>query len=317
MKIISVFDTSISEYNLGNQIIMDSVEYELNDIFNNRFQYNIPYQQVTKSLKKCFDQSDYVFFGGTNSLSSFMNKYRQWDINLRKTAYVKDVIMLGIGWWQYQDDPNYYTKLILNRALNKEYYHSARDSYTEEKLKKLGFKVINTGCPTTWRLTKDKLKAIDKSMKKEEVVITFTDYNKDFNSDKMLFDICKENYKKIYIWPQGVGDFDYIKKLDTDGVAIIIDSNLKAYDEILINKDVDYIGTRLHAGMRALQKGVRAFFVAVDNRTIEIGKDIGIPYVERKNIKELKEKIYSPYNSNFNINYEGIEMWKNQFKLKS
>lgn len=314
MKIISIFDTTISEYNLGNQIIMDSVQRELDEIFGNKFQYNIPYQQVNKNIKKCFRQSDYVFFGGTNSLSSFMNKYKQWDINLFKTSYVKDVIMMGIGWWQYQDDPNYYTKLVLNRALNHEIYHSARDSYTEKKLRKLGFKVINTGCPTTWCLTKDKLKKLDGLTKKNSVVITFTDYNKDLKYDKELFDICKKNYNNIYIWPQGVGDLEYIKQIDDEGISTIIHSNLKAFDTILQNEKVDYIGTRLHAGMRALQNDVRAFFIAIDNRTIEIGKDIGIPYVKRENISDIEVLINSKYNSNFNIDYDAIEAWKNQFK---
>lgn len=315
MNVISVFDTTISEYNLGNQIIMDSVQRELDDIFGNKFQYNIPYQQVNRNIRKCFKQSDYVFFGGTNSLSSFMNKYKQWDINLFKTLYVKDVIMLGIGWWQYQDDPNYYTKLILNRALSKHYYHSARDSYTADKLKRLGFKVLNTGCPTTWGLTRKKLENLNGKNKQESVVITFTDYNKDFENDKKLLNICKENYKNIFAWPQGIGDLEYIKMIDKEGVVKIIDSNLKAYDEILINKNVDYIGTRLHAGIRALQYNVRAFFVAIDNRTIEIGKDIGIPYVKRENVLDLYKFINSQYNSNFNINYDAIEKWKNQFKI--
>lgn len=314
MKIISVFDTTISEYNLGNQIIMDSIQKELDDMFKDKFQYNIPYQQITKNLKKCLSQSDYVFFGGTNSLTSFMNKYKQWDINLYKTSYVKNVIMMGIGWWQYQNEPNLYTKLVLKRALSKDFYHSVRDSYTEEKLRNLGFKVINTGCPTTWRLNKENLKKINNTQKSESVILTFTDYNQDYENDKKMFEICKEKYKKLFIWPQGVGDLKYIKSIDTKGKAKIINPNLRAYDYVLKNENIDYIGTRLHAGIRALQNNVRAYFIAIDNRTIEIGNDIKIPYLKRKNILELYDIIDLKYNSNFNINYKAIERWKNQFK---
>lgn len=316
MKIISIFDTSISEYNLGNQIIMDSIQKELDDIFKDKFQYNIPYQQITKNLKKCFNQSDYVFFGGTNSLTSFMNKYKQWDINLYKTSYVKNVIMIGIGWWQYQKDPNLYTRLVLKRALSKDFYHSVRDSYTEEKLKNLGFKVINTGCPTTWRLNKEKLKKINNTQKSESVMLTFTDYNQDYENDKRMFEICKEKYEKLFIWPQGIGDLKYIKSIDTKGQAKIINPNLREYDFVLKNENIDYIGTRLHAGIRALQNNVRAYFIAIDNRTIEMGKDIKIPYIQRKNILELNDIIDLKYNSNFNINYNAIEKWKNQFKSR-
>lgn len=313
MKIISVFDTTISEYNLGNQIIMDSVERELESIFGNRFQYNIPYQQINNKVGQCIKQSDFTFFGGTNSLSSFMNKYKQWDMNIFKTLYIKDVIMMGIGWWQYQNEPNLYTKLILKRSLSRKYYHSARDSYTENRLRKMGFKVTNTGCPTLWSLTEEKLNQIDKK-KKENVVITFTDYNKDKDKDKELFDFCVKNYKKVYVWPQGVGDYGYIKEIDSKKMAIIIDSNLKAYDNVLINEEVDYIGTRLHAGIRALQKKVRAFFVAIDNRTIEMGNDVGLTYVKRNKINELSKLISNDYNGMLKINYDAINNWKEQFK---
>ncbi|MTK13124.1 MAG: polysaccharide pyruvyl transferase family protein [Clostridiaceae bacterium] len=313
MKVISVFDTTISEYNLGNQIIMDSVERELDNIFGNRFQYNIPYQQINKKVGKCIKQSDFTFFGGTNSLSSFMNKYKQWDMNLFKTLYIKDVIMIGIGWWQYQDEPNLYTKLILKRSLSRQYYHSARDSYTEKRLRKMGFKVINTGCPTLWELTQEKLKEVDKKGKQKNVVITFTDYNKEKDQDKKLFDICIKNYEKIYVWPQGVGDYSYIKEIDSKKKAIIIDSNLKAYDKVLLNEEVDYIGTRLHAGIRALQKGVRAFFIAIDNRTIEMGNDIELTYVKRDKINDLQKLIANKYNGKLGINYKAINEWKAQF----
>ncbi|MBN1072558.1 polysaccharide pyruvyl transferase family protein [Clostridium botulinum] len=314
MRIISVFDTSISEYNLGNKIIMDSVERELNDIFKNKFQYNIPYQQINKSVGKCIKQSEFVFFGGTNSLTSFMNKYRQWDVNIIKTLYVKNVIMMGIGWWQYQKNPNLYTKFILKRCLSNDYYHSARDSYTEAKLKKMGFKVINTGCPTLWNLTKDKLKKIDLKSKSKNVIITLTDYNKDKILDREIFDLCINNYEKVYFWPQGVGDYDYLNQINKNKNIIIINSDLKSYDEVLENCDVDYIGTRLHAGIRALQKNVRAFFIAIDNRTIEMGNDIGLTYVNRCEIASLQEIINQKYNAKLKINYEAINRWKLQFK---
>ena len=54
----------------------------------------------------------------------------------------------------------------------------------------------------------------------------------------------------------------------------IISPNLRSFDFILENEDIDYVGTRLHAGIRAVQKSVRTFIVTIDNRAKEISKDI-------------------------------------------
>lgn len=315
MRIISVFDTTICEYNLGNEIIMDSVQLELDDMFKTKFQYNIPYMQINKNIKSNLNQSDYVFFGGTNCLSSYMNTYKQWDINLLKTLYVKNIIMMGVGWWQYQGKPNEYTKLVLRRALSQKYYHSVRDSYTEYKLKNIGFKVINTGCPTLWRITDKKINQLLNLEKKENVIMTFTDYNKDFEKDKEIFEICNCNYKKIYIWLQGVGDYSYINYLIKNNNKVkLIPPNLENFNNILSRGDMDYIGTRLHAGIRALQKGIRAFFIAIDNRTVEMGNDIGLIYFKREELYKLKRILEKPYNINLKINYKAISKWKSQFK---
>jgi hypothetical protein len=50
MKKIAVFDMTISDYNLGNQIIMDSVNKHLCNIFTNDF-LKLPYMEV-QSIQK-------------------------------------------------------------------------------------------------------------------------------------------------------------------------------------------------------------------------------------------------------------------------
>jgi polysaccharide pyruvyl transferase WcaK-like protein len=314
-KVISIFDTTISEYNLGNQIIMDAVKSELGELFGDYFEYRVPYQQINKSIKHCLLESDYTFFGGTNSLSSFMNKYKQWDINLKKTSFVKDVIMMGIGWWQYQARPNYYTRMILNRALSHNYAHSVRDNYTKKMLDSLGFNTINTGCPTTWKLKEEVINKINASKKAESVIVTLTDYNKSPLEDKKLLDICLNNYSKVYFWPQGLGDLNYIASLNIDKNIWILNSNLEAFDRTLKEQDVDYIGTRLHAGIRALQHKRRSFIVAIDNRATEIGKDINMTVYPRTGIDALEKDLTNKYLLDLKINWSGIEQWKEQFKL--
>lgn len=57
-------------------------------------------------------------------------------------------------------------------------------------------------------------------------------------------------------WPQGTGDIEYLKKLsneiDTTKIKIL-QPNLRSFDERL-EDNYSYIGTRLHAGIRALLK---------------------------------------------------------------
>ena len=105
--------------------------------------------------------SDYIFWGGTNALTSHMNKYKQMGFLLKDLLFVKDLILLGVGWWQYQGKPNLYTRLFLRRLLSLERIHSVRDSYTEGMLKSIGIEnVVNTSCPTVWGITREHCRRI-------------------------------------------------------------------------------------------------------------------------------------------------------------
>src|SRR5688572_2115439 len=146
MNKISVFDTTISDYNLGNQIIMESVYKHLYEIFPDDFFFKLPYMEITNHTVSYIKRSDYVFFGGTNSLSGQMERYKQWDLNLRKSFIIKDVVLMGIGWWQYQHKTSWYTRVLLKNVLSEKFFHSARESHTQGKLREIGIEnVINTG----------------------------------------------------------------------------------------------------------------------------------------------------------------------------
>ena len=50
---------------------------------------------------------------------------------------------------------------------------------------------------------------------------------------------------------------------------------LEAFDNLLESEiDLDYIGTRLHAGIRAIQKKRRSIIIGVDNRALEMQKTL-------------------------------------------
>jgi len=318
MKTISVFDTTISNYNLGNQIIMDAVDNILNEIFQDDFIYRLQYaEKFGRQSLSYIKKSDFTFFGGTNSLSSQMNKYSQMGFTVSDLLFIKNKLtLLGVGWWQYQPLPNIYTKFFLKNLLSNNILHSVRDSYTKEMLSKIGiYNVVNTSCPTTWKLTYEHCLSIP-SKKSENVLITLTDYNKSTELDKKLLDLVFKKYKKVYYWIQGNGDLEYIDSFNNldKNKLIIIGPKLFLYDEVLQEEDVDYIGTRLHAGIRAIQKSKRVLILAIDNRAKEISKDINLNIADRDDFSAISNFISNSYKTELNIPFENIEKWEGQFK---
>jgi len=317
LKRILLFNPAISSLNMGDHIIFNSVYNQLTSLINEAFVVEVStHLPVSRYLRYTRD-FDYKFVCGSNLLRGKMNRlFRQWDINIFNAKYIGPCILVGVGWWQYGDEPNLYTKKLYKKILSTDYFHSVRDSYTEKQLKKMGFEnVINTGCPSMWGLTKEHCSQIP-VRKSDNVVCTITDYNRDVEQDRKLLEILCNNYRNVYLWLQGSNDFEYFKSLKLDNQRIkIIPPNLKAFDSIL-EKDVDYVGTRLHAGIRALQKKKRTIIIAIDNRAIEKQKDFNLNCVHRNEIERLDSIINSTFSTNINIPIENIKKWKSQFKNK-
>ena len=169
--------------------------------------------------------------------------------------------------------------------------HSVRDSFTESQLKAVGINnVINTGCPTMWNLTPEHCKSIS-AVKSNAVVFTLTDYNQDLTSDLKLISALKYLYQDVYFWPQGSGDISYFESLPIDVVreVKVLSPHLHSLNAILVSGNIDYVGTRLHAGIRALQRKVRSLIIGIDNRAIEKSKDFGLPVLSRTDIDRLRE----------------------------
>lgn len=315
-SLITLLDTSIANTNLGNQIIMKSIECELKKIFPLDFLVKLQYGERFGELSLNYiRESSYSFFGGTNSLSSEMNKYSQMGLRLRNTNKVSRLILLGLGWWQYQKPPNMYTKIFLKRLLCSSAMHSVRDQYTLQMLKSIGVtNVVNTSCPTTWNLTKNHCLAIPAS-KANCVITTVTDYNLDPVSDTEMINLLIKKYDKVYIWLQGLGDFEYLKMLGFAASAevTLIPPSLSAFENILETVDLDYIGTRLHAGIKAIQHSKRALIVAVDNRAAEISRDINVNICTRGDVNSIKAFIEGNVDTRINIPSHSIREWKNQF----
>ncbi|GAB3005814.1 hypothetical protein GCM10027051_01010 [Niabella terrae] len=317
VRTISVLDTSIATQNVGDEIIMDAVYNELAEIFNHSMFLRIPTHEIIgRTSLSLIRNSELGIVGGSNILSSAMNRYRQWKLSLWQSYLIRNkILLLGVGWRNYQDQPNFITKRLLKNILHNSFVHSVRDSYTENKLKKEGFvNVINTSCPTMWRLTPEHCERIPTN-KSDTVIFTLTDYSKSPEIDRFLVSELLANYSRVFFWIQSRKDLLYLNELDLDLSRIkVVDPTLKDYDAFLNITDCDYIGTRLHGGIRALQKGRRAIIIGVDNRAIEKQKDFNLNVINRGElVVRLNTAINDSFETKISIPQENIAQWKAQF----
>ncbi len=319
MKRLAVlFDTSAYSVNLGDFIIMDAVNTELPGMINDKQVVTLPsHAGVGARGRRKLRRSEFSIMGGTNILSSHVTKYRQWKFNWLDFLALGDTVLMGAGWWSYQDKPDGFSSWVWRKILSDRYLHSVRDEYTERMLKGIGVdNVINTGCPTMWRLTPDHCLDIPKG-KGSSVVFTVSAYRKNKQADSEMLGMLRRHYSKIYFWPQGLGDIDYLASFDADSQDIeILAPNLPAYDSCLASSDdqVDYVGTRLHAGIRALQHKRRSVIIGVDNRAQEKSRSYDIVVVDRSNIPELEEMITSEFETKIRLPEKNIETYKGQFR---
>jgi glycosyltransferase involved in cell wall biosynthesis/polysaccharide pyruvyl transferase WcaK-like protein len=316
---ICLFDTGISSRNMGDHIIVDSIKNHLRKIFPNAIFVSIPtHEYLATEALKLLETSKVKLVCGTNLLASHMDEYKQWKIGGYEFAILKELTLLGCGWWQYQDKPNLYTQALLNKILSNNTLHSVRDNYTLQQLDSLQNKqIVNTTCPTLWSLTPEHLTKIPPN-KSKNVVTTLTDYKADPIIDKYMLDTLCQYYQFVFVWIQGTGDFNYLKRLyDNKNKNLrVIPATLEAYDEILESSiELDYIGTRLHAGVRALQKKRRALILAVDNRAKEISADTGLPCIQREEAPIKLEKLIDVFSvSTISLPIKAINAWTEQFR---
>lgn len=327
MEKVAIFDTSYGTFNMGDFIICKCANEELHNIINNKFvvrtgthnpQY-VFYQYTKKSDKvKFYNDCKFKFVLGTNIIKENLFKRSiDWNIDIFNYKFYENTILVGVGLdGTFSKPKNMYTNHIYNKILNKDFFHSTRDEKTKIFLNNLGFKAINTGCPTMWIFTKDFCEKIP-TKKSKNVVFTLTDYRENEKSDILLLEILKQKYKKLSFWCQGSNDYDYLKKISGDyfDEIEIIYPNLDFYEKFLNENDVDYVGTRLHAGIFALRHLKRTIIIGVDNRVTDMKETYNLPTIDRKEISsKLGEMIDNEFKTNINIDEDSINEWKAQFK---
>lgn len=313
---VAVCSPDIATLNIGDEIIADAVMKHLTAIFPESVFIKFPTQ--TRFSSKCinfYNAAAMRFIGGSNLMSSRVRPvYNQWDISLWNFWKYKSAILMGVGWQKYQSHADVFAKFFYRPLLSRKYVHSVRDSYTEGQMRAMGYEnVLNTACPTTWDLTPEHCEAIPKT-KQKAAVITITDYAKDPVSMRKMIEIVRASYEEIYFFQQGVRDLDYLKEVTDPKDIRIISPTLKAYNKLLDEVHPDFIGTRLHGGIRALQRSCRALIIGIDNRAKELSKDINLPVVTMDDPEELDRKLHDGWDIALRIPQDKIRKWKNQFQ---
>jgi hypothetical protein len=314
-KKIIILDTSISSVNLGDQVIAEASNKVLHKIFPHAFYVSMPTHEFMlwesyRVLRDC----DHVFVAGSNLLKSKMLWRNQWKISPLDLIFRRNSTLLGCGWWNYQVTPDFYSRFALNKILSKKGLHSVRDDYSRRQLEAAGISnVRNTSCVTMWDLTPEHCIGIPKE-KAPSVVTALTGYHPDEAADRALLNLLKKHYKEVIFWVQQPEDMAYGLSL-SDGSMKFMSPNLATYSDFLKNNHVDYIGSRLHGGIRALQLRKRSLILAVDNRALEINKDTNLPVYKRENLAAIESWITGAAETKIVLPQKNIDEWKSQYSV--
>lgn len=315
---VLLFDTSMGSLNMGDSIIAHYCALALEEVLGERE----PLRLSTHSMPSQEQISQLRYAGtrivcGTNLITPHFEEFSNWKMPKNLAGY-RDIITLGVGWGYYCKDISPMSRFVYNTILSRRGLHSVRDGYTEGKFREMGIEnVVNTGCPTLWGLTREHCAAIP-TQKARRVITTLTDYDRDYNRDRRMIELLREQYDEVYVWIQGIEDEEYLRELVDVSRIRVVPRSLEAYTEALKMGDLDYVGTRLHAGIHAMNQGVRSIILAVDNRAIEMGKDFNLPVIKREELEEkLTERISGGWKTEIQLPLEQINRWKSQFLFRA
>ena len=313
---VTVLDTAAASTNLGDQVIMESVRAEIASLFADSALFTVAsHEWMGAQSRRLIRQSNWTIAGGTSLLSSRMWFRCNWKVRPIDALSGLNVILMGVGWYQYQGAADPYSAWMLRHLLSRRCLHSVRDSYTLRKLASIGVtNAVNTGCPTLWPLTAAHCGRVPRR-KADSVLTAVNSYPKLFDraADQRMLQILRRHYRDVYLWIQTHTDYEYARSLDAE--LIFVNPSLSALDAVLTsNLDIDYVGNRLHAGIRALQKRRRTVILEIDNRAREMGRDFGLPTVARTDFDALERMIVEPASIAVRPPYPDIERWKGQFR---
>ena len=101
---------------------------------------------------------------------------------------------------------------------------------------------------------------------------------------------------------------------DTRFPVIMINRSIAAFEELLNSQlAFDYIGTRLHGGIKCLIARKRTLILEIDNRAKEISLNTGLPTSQRADFSYMNQWIDGPSITKIKIDVDSINSWKSQF----
>lgn len=321
---VLLFDTAIGTFNRGDDIILNSAEEALAPLIHQSYVMRLGthinnlnlYHYLRNSKKLQFvDECDYKFVLGTNLLTAnVVRSIGQWAVGPLSKRLYKDSIMVGVGITKDNQKPTGLTKMFYKDILRRDIAHSVRDEQSKQMLESIcDVKVINTGCPTLWGLTPDFCAGIP-TQKATNVVFTVSGQTKYQNRerDQLLLSTVEQLYDKIYFWVQTYEDEPYFRSLQhTKDVQYVY--SLKQYGDICDHGDVDYVGTRLHGGVFAMQHGVRAVIVEIDHRAKGFREINNINTIPRERLEELSDYLQGTIQTKVHLREKEIKEWTSQF----
>ena len=131
-----------------------------------------------------------------------------------------------------------------------------------------------------------------------------------------MLQILQKHYSNLFFFQQGTKDLDYLQDITDISGFYVIPPSLAAYDALLDEKHPDFIGTRLHGGIRALQHSCRALIIGIDNRAIELSKDINLPVIMINDIPKIEQALTDGWEIAPHIPHDNIRKWKQQFQMQ-
>lgn len=309
-----LLDTAMGSENSGDFVIMDACSKIASQIFDDDLPH-LATHFYSDDLEKF---PDYVkLLCGTNILYTHMADQKQWALS-KDLSHNGNVCLFGVGMSDIgvDDSIDAYSKLFYKTILSRDYLHSVRDEMTRKRLLDIGIEnVLNTACPTMWSLTPERQKLINSSRSKN-VVCSITDYCFDKHLDLEMIQCLTGLYDNVTIWVQGSHDIDWCldQIVDLDQFNVI-GPNIKELDSFITDHDFDYIGTRLHAGIRCLNGLHRSLVISVDNRARQIGADTDLPVLERQPgfTKQIEDWVEHPVETKIDLPWDAICKWKEQF----
>lgn len=324
MKSAIVFDTAIGTSNLGDEIILHCLEEQLSFFLDNCFIMrfgthvkNLPkarYFFGSQKLQFAYE-ADFKLIMGTNLLSRDIKQTQgQWPIG-KLDCWLYDIcIMAGVGTTLSEGTITNYSKKVYQQILRQDFYHSVRDEESKRMLEEIGFKAVNTGCPTLWKMTPDFCKQIPVH-KSNRVIFSLSGYKVQQNRERDLdlIRILRENYDELIFWAQTSRDEPYLDTFENVSDIPRIHS-LKKYEDILSTGNIDYVGTRLHGGVYAMQHKVRSIIISIDHRARGFHETNNLCICERNDIPDkLADMINGEVITDIRLRQEDIDLWKAQF----